>query len=301
MERTNVALTTNLDLKIATSRPIALRNRGSVHGPIVRLVSPGDIGELIKPFVFLDRFDVPPTDTADVEAALVNRYHPHSGIMTVTTLFSGELVYEDTTGRHGVLPPGGIEYLQASGGVWHTGSAIGSENAKGFQLWVALPPALESAKATSTYLPRPEVPTEGPVRVILGAYGTAHSRIVPTLPMTYLHVSLKDGEGWRYQPPVDHDVAWVAVQQGEVKIGGVTVNKEIAVFEEGDQAIEFIARGTTDFVLGSAIKHPHSLVLGYYSVHTNSESLKAGESEIKRIGSSVRSYQSASKTRSGKV
>ena len=289
MERTNLALKTNLDFKIETSRPIALRNRGSVHGPIVRLVSPGDIGERIKPFVFLDRFDVPPSDNADVEAALVNRYHPHSGIMTVTALLSGELVYEDTTGRQGVLPTGGIEYMQAGGGVWHTGCAIGSENAKGFQLWVALPPALENAKATSTYLLRSEVPTEGPVRVILGSYGKAHSRIFPTLPMTYLHVSLKDGEGWRYQPPVDHDVAWVAVQQGELRTGGFTLDKEIAVFEEGDQAIEFVARGKTDFVLGSAITHPHPLVLGYYSVHTSEESLKAGESEIKRIGRRVRS------------
>jgi hypothetical protein len=104
--------------------------------------------------------------------------------------------------------------------------------------------------------------------------------------MTYLHVSLKDGEGWSYQPPVDHDVAWVAVQQGELKTGGFTLDQEIAVFEEGDQAIEFVARGQTDFVLGAAIKHPHPLVLGYYSVHTSYESLKAGESEIKRIGRS---------------
>ncbi len=35
-------------------RPIVLRTRGSRHGPITRLVSPSDIGELIKPFVFLE-------------------------------------------------------------------------------------------------------------------------------------------------------------------------------------------------------------------------------------------------------
>jgi len=40
-----------------TSRQIALRKRGHSHGPVIRLVSPGDIGELIKPFVFLDYFD----------------------------------------------------------------------------------------------------------------------------------------------------------------------------------------------------------------------------------------------------
>ena len=40
-----------------TSRQIARRTRGRSHGSITRLVSPGDIGELIKPFVFLDYFD----------------------------------------------------------------------------------------------------------------------------------------------------------------------------------------------------------------------------------------------------
>ncbi len=38
-------------------RDITYRTHGSGGGPITRLVSPSDLGELIKPFVFLDRFD----------------------------------------------------------------------------------------------------------------------------------------------------------------------------------------------------------------------------------------------------
>jgi hypothetical protein len=41
------------------------------------------------------------------------------------------------------------------------------------------------------------------------------------------------------------------------------------------------------FVLGSAVKHPHELVLGRYSVHTTQAALEAGESEILRIGSQL--------------
>jgi hypothetical protein len=37
--------------------------QGRQHGPIKRLVSPSDIGELINPLVFLDYANVPPTDT----------------------------------------------------------------------------------------------------------------------------------------------------------------------------------------------------------------------------------------------
>jgi hypothetical protein len=43
------------------------------------------------------------------------------------------------------------------------------------------------------------------------------------------------------------------------------------------------------FVLGSAVKHPHDLVLGYYSVHTSQAALAAGEAEIRRIGAQLRS------------
>jgi len=41
-------------------------------------------------------------------------------------------------------------------------------------------------------------------------------------------------------------------------------------------------------VLGSAIKHPHELVMGYYSVHTTPAALAQGEAEIKRIGARLK-------------
>ena len=59
---------------------------------------------------------------------------------------------------------------------------------------------------------------------------------------------------------------------------------EAAVFEENDQAIEFEALTDAGFILGSAIKHPYDLVTGYYSVHTNAESLRIGEKNIADIG-----------------
>jgi hypothetical protein len=58
----------------------------------------------------------------------------------------------------------------------------------------------------------------------------------------------------------------------------------LAVFEESNNAIAIQADTASRFVLGSAAKHPHELVLGHYSVHTTQEALEAGESEIQRIG-----------------
>jgi hypothetical protein len=33
------------------------RTRGRTHRPVTRLMSPSDLGEILKPFVFLDLFD----------------------------------------------------------------------------------------------------------------------------------------------------------------------------------------------------------------------------------------------------
>lgn len=186
----------------------------------------------------------------------------------------------------GVLPTGGVEWMQAGGGVWHTGT-VDSAPARGFQLWVALPPDLENAPSMSHYVMPEDVPHVGPVRVILGSYNGLSSPIVAP-PMTYLLVTLKDGERWTFLPPLGHDVAWVSLMDGALHASSRITRGEVAIFERGETAIELVAEGDTQFVLGSAKQHPHELVLGHYSVHTSVEALRRGEAEIRRIGHQLR-------------
>lgn len=270
------------------ARPIVYRTRGAQHGPITRLMSPGDLGEFLKPFVFLDLFGF---DTTGSRKGF--GIHPHSGIATLTWLIEGDTVYEDTTGEQGVLPAGGVEWMRAGNGVWHDGApAPGTKRVQGFQLWVALPAAEENAPAQSIYLAPSQVPREGPARVLLGRYGAAQSPIPAPAPMNYLAVQLKDGEHWRYTPPAGHTVGWVAINAGQLDAGDSggdpIATGELAVFEESGAAIDFVARGDTDFVLGSAVRHPHELVMGRYSVHTSKAALDQGEAEIRRIGARLR-------------
>lgn len=264
-------------------RNIIHRTHGSSGGPITRLVSPSDLGAVIKPFVFLDRFDL---DGRDAPMSMERGWHPHSGIATVTVVLDGSMRFAESTGKTGSLPAGSVEWMRAGLGVWHTG-APGSERVRGFQLWVALPPALENATSASHYVMPEDVPVEGPVRVILGAHGSSKSPIASP-PMNYLVVSLKDGERWSYQPPQGHEVAWVAVQDGELRTHSRIPGGQIAIFEPSEESIDFVAEGNTTFVLGSAARHSHDLVLGNYSVHTSVEALRRGEAEIRRIGAELR-------------
>lgn len=270
------------------ARAIVYRTRGSRHGGITRLMSPGDLGEFLKPFVFLDLFGF------DVSGGHKGfGLHPHSGIATLTYLMEGDTLYDDTTGERGTLHGGGVEWMRAGNGVWHTGApAPGVTRVRGFQLWVALPASEENAPALSMYLAPSQVPQEGPARVLLGRLGAAQSAIAAPSPMNYLALELKDGERWRYVPPAGHTVGWLAVSAGAVGVGddqgGPIGTGELAVFEESEGAIDFVAHGDTRFVLGSAAKHPHELVMGHYSVHTSQATLDQGEAEIRRIGAKLR-------------
>ena len=260
------------------TRRIALTTRGRRHGPITRLVSPSDLGERIKPFVFLDYAEVTPRPEP------LFGIHPHSGIATLTTVLSGGLNYEDTTGKSGTVPSGGLEWMKAGNGVWHDGGPTPGDRLRAFQLWVALPAADENAPPESQYIAPEQVESEGPARVILGAYGNARSVIRAPKGMNYLHVRLAAGETWIYTPPAGHTVAWLAVDRGALQAERPIGAGELAVFEESNAAIELRAEADSSFVLGSAVKHPHSLVLGRYSVHTSPETLARGEAEISRIG-----------------
>jgi redox-sensitive bicupin YhaK (pirin superfamily) len=264
-------------------REIVQRTRGSTRGPITRLMSPSDLGHVVKPFVFLD---LAVFEEGEERTPMEYLWHPHSGIATVTVMLEGAVRFAETTGRNGVLPAGGVEWMRAGNGVWHTGQAEPGRM-RAFQLWVALPPELENGPNASQYLMPEDVPVVGPARIVLGTYGGERSPI-DAPPMTYLSVSLQPGQRWTYRPPKGHDVGWVAVHEGAIGTPFVISAGEMAVFEPSEQSIDFVAHGNTGFVIGSAAKHPHDLVLGNYSVHTSAGALRKGEQEIRRIGLRLR-------------
>ena len=264
-------------LSPSLARQIIFRTRGNTHGFITRLMSPGDLGRILKPFVFLDLVD------NQGKAFPTFGLHPHSGIATLTYIAEGGVRYEDTNGAAGILREGGIEWMRAGKGIWHTGGPAEPGRARGFQLWIALPPHLELGEQESIYQSAAETPVAGPARVLLGRHGDARSAIAAPSPINYLAVRLAPGEHWRYQPPAGHDVLWIALGKGAVQAPETIAAGELAVFAPGAEAVDFVAETETEFMLGSAMRHPHDLVTGYYSVHTNREALTIGESRIQEI------------------
>lgn len=266
----------NAPAMISTHRRIRYKTSGQGHRPIVRLMSPGDLGQVLKPFVFLDLFSPDAASIGDMPV------HPHSGIATVTVLTEGDLRYDDPVSGSGSIGYGGVEWMRAGGGVWHGKemSKGGSARIKGFQLWLALPPELENAAVDSQYIEAPDMPVVGPATVILGELDGAVSPVRAPAGVNYLLVTLTPGERWIYTPPADHDVAWLAVSHGAL-VGDLTVDTGELALVEGTGAIPLRASAEgARFVIASAVQHPHDLVTGHYSVHTSKAALIEGEARI---------------------
>ena len=269
----------------AAARKIVHRTRGHQHGPVIRMMSPSDLGEVLKPFVFLDRIAVTNLRDQKLEGFGL---HPHSGIATLTWLFEGAANYEDNMGRRGKLNHGWIEWMHAGRGAWHGGSLGDSDRLRGFQLWVALPAASELGAPYSSYIGPDDLSTDGPVTVLLGQHGSARSPIESPAPINYFSISLKAGETWSYTPAPGHTVAWAAVSVGRLRSPHPIDTGDLVAFEEGSKPIHFLADEDTDFVFGSAARHPHDLKLGYYSVHTTDQALEQGEARIRELGLALR-------------
>jgi redox-sensitive bicupin YhaK (pirin superfamily) len=261
-------------------RRINHRTRGHGHGPIVRLMSPSDLGQILKPFVFLDLFEIGP-------GGMGMPVHPHSGIATVTVFTRGEARFEDPTAGEGTIAYGGVEWLRAGGGVWHGKelSMGASPRVQGFQLWLALPPELENGPSESQYLEASQMKHAGPAHVIVGAYEGVTSPVRAPAGVNYLLVTLKAGDTWTYRPPQGHSIGWLAIAQGTLDAGEALAAGDMALFEPGEAPISVTATGDTDavFVLGSAVPHRHDLHLGYYSVHSSADALARGEARIAEL------------------
>ena len=102
---------------------------------------PGPDLDYASPFLMLDHFGperIRPGDEGGLNP------HPHRGFETVTFLFQGAMEHHDSSGGHGLLRAGGVQWMTAGSGIVHaeyrekefahTGGVL-----EGVQLWVNLP------------------------------------------------------------------------------------------------------------------------------------------------------------------
>ena len=101
---------------------------------------------MVGPFIFIDHMGpshISPGNYMDIGQ------HPHIGLSTLTYLFEGNVLHKDSIGSVQEITPGAVNWMTAGKGVVHTERTPntlrdgGKHPVHGFQIWVALPKALE--------------------------------------------------------------------------------------------------------------------------------------------------------------
>src|SRR4029077_966633 len=140
-------------------RRMAVVANGRRHGPITRLITPWEIGELTRPFVLLNYAEV------ERRSRPLFGSRPPSGITTLSVVLNGELSFEDTNGKRGEVAAAGFAWMKAGSTVWHESRHCVHEPLRVFHLWIARLGAQRACAAASECVAPNAVEQDGPVRV----------------------------------------------------------------------------------------------------------------------------------------
>ncbi|CAN5239632.1 pirin family protein [soil metagenome] len=110
---------------------------GGPRAMTVRRTLPQRRKSLIGAWCFVDHYG--PDVVAD-RGGMVVPPHPHTGLQTVSWLFSGIIDHRDSVDSHALVRPGELNLMTAGNGIAHSEVSTPSTTVlHGAQLWVALP------------------------------------------------------------------------------------------------------------------------------------------------------------------
>jgi quercetin 2,3-dioxygenase len=235
------------DVQVVTSREVPL---GGPRAMTVHRTLPQRARSLIGAWCFVDHYgpdDVARTGGMDVPP------HPHTGLQTVSWLFTGEIEHRDTTGAHELVRPGELNLMTAGSGVAHSEVSTGdSGTLHGVQLWTALPdPARNTSRHFVHHVPEPLHLDGVTGRVLLGSLA-GHASPVPThSPLLGAELVLEPFAEVALDVAADFEHG-VLVDEGPVLLQGV----ELARTELG-----YLASGTRRLQLANPADRPARVML----------------------------------------
>jgi len=164
---------------VITSREVPL---GGPRAMPVRRTLPQRRRSLIGAWCFVDHYgpdDVARTGGMDVAP------HPHTGLQTVSWLFTGEIEHRDSHGVHALVEPGEVNLMTGGHGICHSEvSTPATTTLHGVQLWVALPDANRDAPRDFQHHVPPVVRLPGAdVKVFLGSLAGEVSPVTTFTPL----------------------------------------------------------------------------------------------------------------------
>ncbi len=227
------------EVEVLTPRDVPL---GGPRAMTVRRTLPQRERSLIGAWCFADHYG--PDDVAQTGGMSVAP-HPHTGLATVSWLFSGEVEHRDSLGTHALVRPGELNLMTAGHGVSHSEISTGATTVlHGAQLWVALPEgARDGAPAFAHHVPEPVRGEGWSASVFLGSLLGVTSPVETATPLLGAELTLEPGARLELDvdPSFEHGVL---VDAGAVAVAGLDVERhELAYVSPGAATLTLTARG----------------------------------------------------------
>ena len=158
--------------------------------------------------------------------------HPHTGLQTVSWLFSGEVEHRDSAGVHALIRPGELNLMTAGAGICHSEvSTVATTVLHGVQLWVALQNSdRDTGRDFAHYVPPPRSIGGATVRVFLGELAGDRSPVHTFTPLLGAQIDLDAGAHIKLDvdPVFEHGVL---LDQGDVEVAGTALEVADLAFQ----------------------------------------------------------------------
>jgi redox-sensitive bicupin YhaK (pirin superfamily) len=203
--------------------------------------------------------------------------HPHTGLQTVSWLFSGEVEHRDSAGVHAMVHPGELNLMTAGAGICHSEvSTAATTVLHGVQLWVALPDSdRDTGRDFGHYVPQPRAIGGATMRVFLGELEGDRSPVHTFTPLLGAQLDLDPGANVTLEvdPQFEHGLL---LDQGNVEVAGTPIEvADLAFQAAGSDRLQVINRGESPAraVLLGGPPFPEQLVMWWNFVGRSHEDI----------------------------
>ena len=225
-------------VEILTPRDVPL---GGLRAMNVRRTLPQRRRSLIGAWCFCDHYG--PDDLATSEPMVVPP-HPHTGLSTVSWLFSGTIEHRDSAGNDAMVLPGELNLMTAGRGISH--SEYSTEDTSilhGVQLWLALPDrSRDMEPGFEHYAPTPVASPGWQARVFIGSLLGDSSPVRTHTALVGAELVIDAGSALTLDVPASYEHG-VLVDTGVVDVdGGAVARNELGYVAPGRDVLTLTAR-----------------------------------------------------------
>jgi redox-sensitive bicupin YhaK (pirin superfamily) len=214
---------------------------------------------MVGPFIFIDHMGpstVGPGHYMDIGQ------HPHIGLSTLTYLFEGEIVHEDSIGSEQRITPGSVNWMTAGKGVVHTERTPedwrdGNQyEVHGFQIWVALPKELEEMEPEFHHIPRQQLPNwqeNGLEFILIAGQGYGKTSPVPVYSELFMiQIRSKEATAFDIKGHLSGEIG-ICVVKGYIEACGERIEQgKMLVSKEDDHCAMTVGEDTHLLLFGGA-------------------------------------------------